>query len=443
LSIASEATVQPRKRRRVGFAATSADRRREQIEASSVMAATPEPDDPPRVLILSPFPPRLEGAHGGTRVIAQFVVRFGHRARIAILCLRPPSEPHADDGVRDVAELVEEVALPEFASLGPRALRFLRWRARLLSGRPIWVSDAHQPTYGERLEDLVQTFRPHVVQIEYAAMAQYLPALARSPAVRVLVEHDPEIGMVRRSGLVPRRLEARASRRFRQRVLRAVDAAVAFTERDRAALEPLAGPTPVVRIPFGTDFADRRFARAESDGSVLFVGYFVHPPNADAARRLVTSIFPRVRRAYPGCVLYVVGDRPPKDLVANAPPGVVITGYVPDVAPYVERAAVVAIPLRQGRGMRVKVLEALAAGRAVVASPLAVGGLDVADGEQLLLATTNDEFVARIAELLADDGARRALAERARAWAEQNLTWRASIEAYERLYAELLANRPA
>ncbi|HVE66979.1 MAG TPA: glycosyltransferase, partial [Solirubrobacteraceae bacterium] len=404
----------------------------------------PRPPPPPpasdgrlRILVLSPFPPRLDGAHGGARVIAHMAAELGDRMRVALLCLRHPSEAPVDAALRARVERVEEVARPDLASAGARMARFVRWRLGLLAGRPFWVSDLRQRAYAARLTALVAELRPHVVEIEYPAMAQYLPIVARSGAALVLAEYDPEAGRRERGALL-RRLDARAWRLVRRRALRAVDAAIVVTERDRGVLEPLAGPTPLVRIPFGTDFAERSFATGSSDGGLLFVGNFVHPPNVDAARRLVTSIYPAVRERRPDCVLHVVGDGPPADLTSA---GVVLTGRVAAVEPYLERAAVVVVPLREGGGMRVKVLEALAAGKAVVASPLAVEGLDVVDGRDLVVAGTDEEFARHVLQLLEDPAARDALGRRARAWAQDNLTWRASVEARGRLYAELLAAR--
>src|SRR2546422_10461962 len=96
---------------------------------------------------------------------------------------------------------------------------------------------------------------------------------------------------------------------------------------------------------------------------------------------------------------------------------VIVTGPVPDVTPYLDRTAIVVVPLRLGGGMRVKVLEALAAGKAMIASPLAVEGLAVVDGEHAVLAETDQQFCDAIVQLLADPARRAALAGSARAWA--------------------------
>jgi polysaccharide biosynthesis protein PslH len=394
-----------------------------------------------RLLVLAPFPPRLD-AHGGARVIAQLVARLADEMRVTVLCLRHPSEAPADDDLRTRVERLEEVPRPDVDSPGAHALRFVRYRAAaLLRGRPFWGSDLHVRAYRERLDELVRSFRPDVVQIEYTAMAQYVPNLAASAAPRVLAEYDAEAGAAAPAGPIARRLDAWAWRRFRRRAVRAVDAAVVLTQRDRDVLAPVAAGTPVVTIPFGAQSLEGDSPPAESDGSVLFVGNFVHAPNADAARRLVASIFPRVRDSHPESVLYVVGDNPPPELLDDERPGVVVTGWVADLVPYMERAAIVVAPVREGGGMRVKVVDALAAGKAVVASPRGAEGLAVADGDQLRLATTDEDFAARISELLDDAGARKRLEARALAWARENLTWDASVRAYEALYRRLLDGR--
>ena len=114
---------------------------------------------------------------------------------------------------------------------------------------------------------------------------------------------------------------------------------------------------------------------------------------------------------------------------------------MPDVTPYLDRASLVVAPLRRGGGMRVKVLEALAAGKALVASPLAVEGLDVTDGEHCVLADGDQEYVDAMERLLLDPDRRAALAVSARRWALANLGWERSVAAFEDLYHRLTRHR--
>jgi glycosyltransferase involved in cell wall biosynthesis len=423
--------------------------RRASVRPRLIPGAEPAPAGRPlRLLFLSPFPPSLDGAHGGSRVIAQLLDRMGRRHRVALMCLRQPDEPGVDARLRSRLDLLVEVERPDVArSTCARALRGLRARLLLLAGTPLWANDLDVRAFRKRLTEVLREWRPDVVQIEYTAMGIYLREVRAEDVVTVLGEPDPptsaaiDLGRASRRDRLLRRLDVRAWRRFEREVLSRVDAAVVFTRRDLRALAGHAKGTDVVQIPFGTDFAELPFAGGVGDDDVLFVGNFVHPPNVDAADRLVRSIFPLVRKRHPRSSLHVVGENPPASLRKSATDGVIVTGRVPDLIPFVERAAVVVAPIRFGGGMRVKVLEALAAGRPVVASSLAVEGLGVSDGDQLLIAETNEEFAECIARLLADHELRTRLGERARSWACENLTWDASVEGHERLYARLLAAR--
>jgi len=173
--------------------------------------------------------------------------------------------------------------------------------------------------------------------------------------------------------------------------------------------------------------------------NVVFVGNFAHPPNVDAALRLALHIFPHIqeRHADPQLCLFLVGSDPPPSVQQLANDRIIVTGSVDDVRPYLEGASVVVAPLQLGGGMRVKVIEALAAGKAVVATPLAVAGLSVSDGIELLITDTDTAFAAAVVRLLDDACAREQLAMRARAWAVERLDWKISVAAYEELYAQL------
>ena len=281
-------------------------------------------------------------------------------------------------------------------------------------------------------------------------MTQYLTALDGAPTARVLVQHEPAtaraaedaaaaLGQRRRARLAAR-LETRAWRKFEAEALERVDAAVVFSEADRAALRSLGVATPIHVIPFGIDVPARALdpAGSSEEGTIGFVANFVHKPNVHAARRLVRDVLPLVRRERPGVGALLVGRAPPPEIQSLAGDGVVVTGEVPSVTPYLERANVVVAPLAIGGGIRVKVLEALAAGKAVVATPLAAAGLPLQDREHLYLAETDDEMALAILELLSDADRRVALARRARAWALTHAGWDGTVEAYEKLYRSLL-----
>ncbi len=400
-----------------------------------------------RLLLLLPFAPRRDAAHGGGRVLAEVLARLAQRHALAILHLRASEESPIDEILCERCEVVEEVVRPSGGlSLARRWSRRGRLLAALLGGRPLWVSAWSVPAFATRARVLARTWRPEIVQLEYLVMGQYLDAVGDCRAPRVLTEHEPAADLARGLEALRRgvgrwmaRLEGLAWVRFERRILARVQAAVVFTERDRRVLQTLAPSTPLVTIPLGTTLPERPLDPLGSVPSrLVFAGSLFHPSNLDAAQRLVRDILPRVRLRCSDASLDIVGDRPPERLCRLASPNVAITGLVPDAVPYLDRAAVVVVPVRFGGGMRVKVLEAMAAGKALVASPRAVEGLDLRDGDQVLLAETDQQFCDAVVRLLRDPQQRAALATRARAWACANLDWDRSVAAYEALYASLL-----
>lgn len=391
-----------------------------------------------RVLLLLPFPPRLDGRHGGARVTGQLIAGLAARHDVAALYLTEPGEPGPED------ELFERCALlePVERRSPPAGLRRIEPKLALLRGVPTWASELAEPAFAARAAAIAAQWRPDVLQLEYPVMGQYLPALDRCPAPRVLVDHDASVRDLRRwrGPLAPviGALDERAWRGFERQVVEAVQTVVVFTDRDRLALEGLGTRTPIVKIPFGTPLpAEPSNPVGGSPPGLLFFGNFAHAPNVDAALWLGSEVFPPLRATHPGVELTIVGGAPPDEVLALAGEGVTVTGEVPDVGPHVDAASVVVAPLRLGGGMRVKVLEALAAGKAVVATPLATQGLDVTAGVQLEIGETGDELRRAISTLLADEGARRELAGRARRWACEHLGWSASIDRYEALYESL------
>jgi glycosyltransferase involved in cell wall biosynthesis len=403
-------------------------------------AALPEPATRRRLLLLAPYPPHAEAPHGSGRVLAHLIDGLAERHEIALLCLRGEEDEGIEPRIRERCAIAEE--LPRAGARRSPDRRARRGKpvhalAALTTLRPKWVQYCAVPAFTERLRTVLRTFRPEVVQAELHVMGQYLSAVDDSRVKRVLNQYEPGAAAAReRWRSVRSGIELLAWKRYERAVARQADAVVVFTERDRREMERCAPGRSIVTIPFGTVPPERPSDPAgQSPPAILFAGSYGHPPNLDAALRLARSIFPRVRRSVPDALLWLVGDSPPEILRNEAGPGIQVTGRVPRVEPWLDRAAVVAVPIALGGGMRVKVLEALAAGKPVVASPRAAEGLD---GAPLVLAESDEEVAAALVRLLEDRGARIDLAERARSWAVAHLGWDRTVAAYEALYERLL-----
>jgi polysaccharide biosynthesis protein PslH len=380
--------------------------------------------------------------------MGQLHLRLADRLPVALLYLRRPEEPPVDEALSSRCSLVREVMLSSNAETRlQRRARDLRADLMLLRGVPLWVSYTWSAPYAKLLRDTVAEWRPDVVQIEYHIMGQYLPALRDSGARTVFRQHEPGAATAQernsplrtsRVGRLLSALDRGAWRRYEADLMRRVNSVVALTPQDLAIMRNMEPTASFVRIPLGVDLPERP---ADPIGGLppqlLFIGNFVHPPNVAAAERLADRIFPLVRASVPETRLTVVGANPPVSLRNREGEGVMVTGEVPDVRPFVDAAAMVVVPIDRGGGMRVKIAEALAAGKAVVATPRAVDGFDVSSGQQLLVAQSDQDLADACLLLLRDPKLRAELGTRARAWALEHLGWDAPASAFERLYDSL------
>ena len=391
------------------------------------------------MLFVAPFPPRLAGTHGGAKVVGQLLAQTAERHAAGLVYLRYPGEPDVEDELRERLEIAEAVTRPTSSrgSVGHWA-HAARWRAGLLAGRPRLVTELTFREAWTRVRAVATAWRPDVVRLEYPVVGGYLGALDGSPAVRLLADYDALLETARLPRSAAERLEhgldLRAWRRFRRDLLTRVDAAVVPTERDRSVLARLGRPTEVVAIPFGADVDLPGLDPAGADDSLLFVGNLNHQPNRDSAWFLASEVLPRVRKRRPGAVLRLVGERT-EELAGHE--GVEAAGRVPDVTPYLDAAAVVVAPARLGAGIRVKVVDALVAGKAVVASPLALEGLALEPGRHAIVAEPR-EFADAVSSLLEDRARRAELGTNAREWALANLGWERALDEYDALYARLV-----
>jgi glycosyltransferase involved in cell wall biosynthesis len=304
--------------------------------------------------------------------------------------------------------------------------------------------DCRTDLYAERLRRVVEEWRPEIVELHLQVMAQYAESLAGTRPARILIDYDPASAWA--ADLVDRShgarriaswIELKTWRRYERATRDHLQTIVVFAERDVVTLAATARGVPVIRIPLAIEIPESALDPDGVSGVVLFVGGFGHPPNVDAACWLAGSIFPRVRERVPDATLDLVGNEPGEEILRLAGAGITVHGSVPDVTPFLARAAVVTAPIRMGGSMRMKVLEALAAGKALVATPRATEGIDATPGAHFLLAESAAELKDAIADLLLDPARRRDLGRAARAWAVANLGWERSMAAFEELYDSL------
>jgi len=401
-------------------------------------------------LFLLPFPPDLAGTHGGARATAEIVDLLSRKHEVSVLYLQPQGADaiqHPPGNPDRLIGIAIASARNEARGSLRRTVDALRW---LLWDVPDWVKESWSEAMAAAVAKQVADFRPDVVHCEFHVMAQYIPIIRKAAPDTPCIVTEHEIGLVaavdhgnERRGF--RRWLGSASRkrswaRFERRALSLASAVVTFTEKDCAVARDIVGPSgpECTVIPFQLRApSSESLEQAPILSDMLFVGNFKHPPNVDGAMRLVRAIFPALREAVPTATLYIVGADPPEWLVETKTPGVTVTGWVESPRPYIEGAKLMLIPLRQGGGMRVKVIEACAAGKALIASATAVEGLELRPGAEFVLADSDEEFVESAIGLLGDPRRRDRLGKAALQWALRTQDPNEWLGRYDALYARL------
>jgi glycosyltransferase involved in cell wall biosynthesis len=141
--------------------------------------------------------------------------------------------------------------------------------------------------------------------------------------------------------------------------------------------------------------------------SLIFIGIFSHEPNVDAVLYFYHEIWPKIIKNHPDSHWFIIGGKPPPEIQSLACRNIEVTGYVPETLPYLKKSWISIAPLRFGAGMKGKVGEAMAAGIPVVTTDFGAQGLDVINGEQLLVASTADEYAEQVNNLIVDSEKRK------------------------------------
>lgn len=395
-----------------------------------------------KILVLTPYLPSPPNT-GGRRRMHALISRLSLAHEVTVLSF-VGSDGEADGvaATRLIAKRVVTVTNGMTNATGrhKRVLQLRSMLGRSSFARLVFFTEEMQRT----IDQLAREQRFDLVLVEFAHMAGY--AMPASAAV-VLDEHNVEYDVIRRSWRGERGLFRKAFNFAEYLKLRAeerrawsrVDGCVFTSERDRALALAAGCQTPTSLAPNGVDvesFAPDIQTRA---GGILFFGadFF---PNTDALRFYADEVFPEVLRQRPSARLVVVGacvgalaDRPRA--------GVELIGPVADVRRYIARSAVVIAPLRIGGGTRLKILEAMAMGRAVVATTIGAEGIEATPGRDLLIGDDAKTLAAETLRVLRDPELAETIGAAARELVTRRYDWDVSVAQLVRFVRGLVAPR--
>lgn len=314
---------------------------------------------------------------------------------------------------------------------------------RLFSSLPLQVALYENRELRATLETLLAEEHFDLLHMQSARSTLNLPARVAIPRVLDLID-ALSVNMTGRCrhDRGPARwlagLEAGRLRRYESRLCRQWDRLTLVSAQDREAIGPWAN---LCLNPNGVDPEDFPYvAEGRTRDEILFTGNLGYFANVEAAIWFNREVFPRIRARRPEVKWLLVGARPHRSLLslARKDPGIEVQADVERMHPYLARASLAVAPIRTGSGQSLKVLEAMAAGTPLVATPFAVRELAVESGRHLWLAGEPEAFADQVLSLLEDPLRAQTLAASARALVESQYTWRQAVEQLEHLYQDLL-----
>ena len=399
--------------------------------------------------------------------------------KILFLSLRCPYPPHRGDRIRSynfIKQLSKQhaVTLVYFAEsetdieaakhLEPfceriewvrfhRSFAFLNTGVHCLSRHPLQLHYWYAPQMQRKINELLAQERFELIHAQLFRMGQYVTAvegpikvldlcdsLALNLSRRAELESNPWLAKIKLD-CTPKRflvkLEEKRVRRYEVDIMKAFDCGTVVARFDRDYLLAQDDTLNLSIVPMGVDLGYfQPKSITESTPMLLFTGTMNYFPNADAAIYFCNEVFPRIRERHPKVCFYIVGNHPSEPVKRlEAQDGVVVTGYVPDVRPYFEKASVFVAPLRAGSGIQTKNLEAMAMEVPVVTTSVGAMGLEADIGKELLVADTPADFAEQVVHLLDNECLRKTLAQTARSRVENSYSWEAIGDRLKHVYA--------
>ncbi len=378
----------------------------------------------------------------------RLLAQRGHRIGLAVFADQH-EQPHLDE----LREYVQEIAwLPP-----PHRGRSHTRTGCLFCRLPKPFCAYRSREMARMVGQMIKRSRYDIAIGEFSAMGQYLYQNPHLPAVRRVIScHSCLSQAVRRTLRIrethplhslPLRLRLNSLRRYEFAMYRSADLVLALTPQEKTVLLQHTPDLPVTVIPYGVDIApfDRERKRRLQSGRtvpqrIIFTGFFRDEQNRDAVMWFMRETWPLLKARHPELQCYIVGRGPPPEIRAlpRRDNHIIVTGEVDDLAPYLAQSDVYVCPVRLGTGFRGRILQAMAAGVAVVTTTLGTEGIPAQTGSNIVVADTPHIQAENISLLLNEPEYRQRIADNAFDMIVRRFSWNHVVHPLERELQRLL-----
>ncbi len=395
-----------------------------------------------------PYPPQQGGA------LRTYGLLHGlHQAGHELTLLSFSNTPDVNTSGTPLATFCKHIeTLPT-----PGRTKSQRLRNLFLSRQPDIAHRLYSSAFANRLRELISSQNFDIIQFEGIEVACYLPLIKQMGVASKLVydafnaEAAMQYAIYKIDRQTPHRwlvagyslIQSRRIEQFERSLCTQADLVIAVSPEDAAILQQFA---PTKRVPvvangiFVNDYEKPQSELDMGEHALVFTGKMDYRPNVDAALWFADHILPTVKQSITDTKFYIVGQQPHGSLEhLRDHAAIVVTGWVESVLPYLKNAQLYVAPLRMGSGTRLKILEAMASGSAVVATTVAASGMKRTLDMGIIIADEPEQMAQVIIQLLGDSAQRSYIGEAARDYVRQHYDWSVIIpdllKAYEAIYS--------
>lgn len=387
-----------------------------------------------KVLFISqivPYPP-----HGGVLQRGFNLIReLGSRVDLHLVAFNHPdilcSEAQIAESKRVLSPYCRSITYFELRTKRSSLYKWAAVIAGVVDRRPFSAIAHESVDLEDYIRELLEKEDIDVIHYDTIGLAHYRKLAPEIPSV--LTHHNIESQLMARRSRNERwprnfyaSLQAKKLLRYESDQCVKFDANVVVSAIDERVLKENVPGLHTVVVPNGVDVDYFRPGTETAGHSVVWAGGMNMFANSDAVMHFTRSIWPIIVDAQPDAVFHIVGQDPPAELVemAKHDTSLKIHGFVDDVRPIIQQASVYVVPIRVGGGTRLKVLDALASGKAIVSTSVGCEGIDVVDGLNIRIADDTRSFASTVLELFSSGTDRQQLGRQARHLAEASYSWR-------------------
>jgi len=382
---------------------------------------------------------------GGKIRVLNLIRHLSRIHRVTFLCFNV--SPTDEQGAKYLREMGIEVLMVRWEQNKPTTvLRSLAQR------KPLTVAKYHSPEMVENMKNLLGSRKFEIIHFEMIHAGQFLSDIPVKREVKtVLGEQNIDSDVWHRLARTEQNLlkklifylQYRSFMNYESRICGRFDVCICVSKEDSNKLALSCPDKAIEVVPNGVDMDYYEPGDVEEDEArIVFTGSMDWQPNEDAVLYFCHHIFPLIKAKLPNIIFYIVGSNPTdRVLKLREMQGVIVTGFVEDVRPYMANAAVYVVPLRVGGGTRLKILEALAMKKAVISTAIGCEGLDLQPDKHLLVADDPRQFADGIVQLIEDRSLRRRLGEDGRVFVRERYDWKAVVNMLDRVYRDLIRGK--